>query len=226
MKIVRAFIAAALIPVVAALGYELFYLMVAMANRITVTTLPFWLGLGVYGLFQIILAKPLRTYVFGHELTHALAGVLSGAKIKGFTVSASGGSVTLTKTNVWIALSPYFVPIYTVILLGVYWLAGRFWPMAPLYDWFLFGMGFTLSFHCALTWHALMQGQKDLEASGVFFSSVIILLANGIVMVLLLKLLFPGDVGLGRYLLDAAHRTGVIYQWIAENVWVLFQKMK
>src|ERR1035437_2598293 len=125
MKALRVIVAILLIPVVVSLLYGLFFLLVMMANNITVSTLPFWLGLGVYFLFQLIFAKPLRTYVFGHELTHALAGILCGAKVKNFNVAATGGSVCLTKTNIWIALSPYFVPIYTVILLCVYGIASH-----------------------------------------------------------------------------------------------------
>lgn len=226
MKVLRIVVALILVPVVVALMYELFFLFVMMANNISVSTLPFWLGLGVYFLFQLIFAKPLRTYVFGHELTHALAGLLSGAKIKNFKVSANGGSVSLTKTNVWIALSPYFVPIYTVILLCVYGIAGRLWPVAEYYSWFLFAMGFTLSFHFALTHYALLQGQKDLESFGVFFSTVIILLVNGLVIAGILKLLFPQEVTLSSYFMDVFHRTAIFYQWMVQKSWVVFQKMR
>lgn len=226
MKILRNIIALLLIPAVAALGYGLFDLLVTMAKNITVNSLPFWLGAGVYFLFQFIFLKPLKTYVFGHELTHALAGVLSGARIKKFNVSETGGSVVMTKTNLWIALSPYFVPMYTVIALCLYGIASRFWPVAPYYDWFLFAVGFTLSFHFALTHYALLQGQKDLESFGVFFSTVFILLVNGVVVAAILKLLFPQDVALGEWFMDVFHRTALLYQWTVQKTWIVFQKMR
>ncbi|MCX5778374.1 MAG: hypothetical protein NTU66_04045 [Elusimicrobia bacterium] len=226
MKYLRIVVALVLIPVVGAVMYELFYLVAGMAANITESTLPFWLGLGIYFLFQLIFAKPLRVYVFGHELTHALAGILSGAKIKKFNVAATGGSVVLTKTNIWIALSPYFVPVYTVILLCVYGVAGWWWPVSEYHSWFLFAMGFSLSFHFALTHYALMQGQKDLESFGVFFSAVIVLLVNGLVIAVLLKVLFPRDVVLSSYFAAAAGRTVLLYQWMGEKSWVVFQKMR
>ncbi len=40
---------------------------------------PFWIGVIVYFLFQV---KPMRTYVFGRELTYAITGLLSGVQIK------------------------------------------------------------------------------------------------------------------------------------------------
>ncbi|MGA2090956.1 MAG: hypothetical protein ABSH12_05800 [Endomicrobiales bacterium] len=226
MKVLRTVLALLLVPVVVALMYELFFLLVTMAKNITVSTLPFWLGLGVYFLFQLIFAKPLRTYVFGHELTHALAGLLSGAKIKKFNVSASGGSVELTKTSVWIALSPYFIPIYTVILLCVYGVATRLWQVSGYYSLFLFAMGFTLSFHFALTHYALLQGQKDLESFGVFFSSILILLVNCVVIAGILKLLFPQEVDLNAYFVHIFNRTLLLYQWMVQQSWAVFQKMR
>src|SRR5947207_3119399 len=73
-------------------------------------------GIVVYALFETIFTRPMRTYVFGHELTHALAAMAMGGKVHKFHVSAKGGSVTLSKTNFFVALAPYCIPIYTLFL--------------------------------------------------------------------------------------------------------------
>lgn len=229
MKYVRFLLALLLIPLAAALVWNFFYLVVGLGKSVSLSVVPFWVGLGGYFIFQVVFSRPIRTYVFGHELTHALVGLLSGARVKSFKVSASGGSVVLTKTNVWIALAPYFIPIYTLILIVLYWGAGRFWAMAPYHAYFLFAAGFTLSFHFGLTHFALAQGQSDLKQYGVFFSGVLIVLINCLAITILLKLLFPADVNLKAYLLGSWHNTTEtwcsIYRW-ANHSWTFCRTMK
>ena len=55
------------------------------------------LGIGVYFLFERFLTKPMNVYVFGHELTHAITGILSGAKVHSFKSSSKGGEVRLSR---------------------------------------------------------------------------------------------------------------------------------
>src|SRR5947209_7375633 len=72
----------------------------------------FYFAAGVfsYFAFQWIFFRPMRTYVFGHELSHAIAAWMSGAKVKHFHVSKKGGSVTVSKSNFFVALAPYILP--------------------------------------------------------------------------------------------------------------------
>src|ERR1700681_420898 len=74
----------------------------------------FFAGVGTYFAFQWAFFRPIRTYVFGHELTHALAAWMTGGKVKHFHVSKKGGSVTVTKTNFFVALAPYIIPLYAL----------------------------------------------------------------------------------------------------------------
>jgi len=210
MKYLRIITALLILPLVAGLGIGLFNVILNLGENVTQQAVPFWIGAISYFLFQVILARPVRTYIFGHELTHALAGLLSGARLKKFKVSTSGGSVVLTKTNIFITLAPYFIPIYTVFLILVYWIAGKFWPLEEYHAVFLFFSGSTLAFHFGLTHFALMQGQSDLKQFGVFFSGVFILLVNCIVMIALLKFLFPHEVWLKGYFIDSWKTTSAI----------------
>ena len=204
MAIVRIIIAVLLLPAVVAAVGGVGSIVVQLGNAVNDAAIPFWLGLGGYFVFQLIFFKPLRTYVFGHELTHAVAGLLSGARLKSFSVGKNGGSVVLDKTNLVIVLAPYFVPLYTLLVCACWWAAGFLWQTQAYRPWFLFLAGFTLSFHIALTVYALQQGQSDLDHFGPFFSGVVIVLVNCVIVVLLLKLVFPSEVNLQTYGLTTA----------------------
>src|SRR5438876_12395582 len=87
-------------------------------------------GVLVYVVFEGIFSRPMRTYVFGHELTHALASIAFGGQIHAFKVSEKGGSVSLSKTNFFVALAPYCIPIYTFFVFLIYWVSRRFHPFS------------------------------------------------------------------------------------------------
>ena len=77
-----------------------------------------WLSAGfmLFLVSWVFLPAPVRLYVLGHELTHALWGLAFGAKPSNLKVGLKGGSVMLTKSNVWITLAPYFFPFWTAIV--------------------------------------------------------------------------------------------------------------
>lgn len=213
-KYVKFFISLLLLPLVAAMAYNSFLLIVNLGRRVTTDAVPFWIGLGTYFLFQAIFFMPVKAYVFGHELTHALAGMLSGAKLKSFKVSSTGGSVVLNKTSIWITLSPYFIPIYTLVIIMVYWIGCKFWPWHQYHSYFLFATGFSIAFHFGLTHYALSQGQSDLKESGVFFSGLVILIINCFIIAVLLKMLFPAEVNIKLYFYESWHKIIASYKFI------------
>lgn len=187
---------------------------------------PFLGGFGVFGLAwafgRWVAEKPSgpagwaswlsrKLYVIGHELTHALAAWGSGAKVFGFKVGEKGGHVDLSHSNAFIALAPYCIPIYAVfVALG--WRAAL-WMKPELSltgeKIFLALMGMALSFHALKTFEVLWDNsQPDLSAAGgIVFSLAWIVLANGLVLLLLLKGLFPAHVSLLDSLKSVAHRT-------------------
>ena len=129
-------------------------------------------------LVWLFMPHPVRAYVVGHELTHALWGLLFGARVSNVKVGRSGGSVTLDKSNFLITLAPYFFPFYTVILLlagALVRLCVGFLPSPPV--WF-FLVGVTWSFHLTFTVSSLMERQPDIQEYGVLFSYGIILVFN------------------------------------------------
>ena len=141
-------------------------------------------GIAAFALAWFALSHPVRMYVLGHELTHALWGLLFGARPSDVRVSASGGSVKLTKSNMLITLAPYFFPFYTFIVIVVALITYAFFKPLPYLPLWLFLVGFTWSFHVLFTLETLGQRQPDVKLYGRIFSWTFIFLVNvGIVLV-------------------------------------------
>lgn len=132
-------------------------------------------------------------YVTAHELTHALAALFSGVRVRKISVKKNSGYVLLDSTNAFISLAPYIIPLYTLAVAAAYWLAGRFWDAAPLRPWFLAAAGFTLAFHLLHTADILAGPvQSDLrKAGGPVFSIPLLLLLNCLGLAAALKMIFP-----------------------------------
>ena len=142
-----------------------------------------------------------RFYVAAHELTHALAAVFSGVRVHKISVRSRSGYVLTDSTNSFISLAPYFIPLYTLSVAGVYWAACRFYSAAPLRPWFLAAAGFTLAFHLLHTADILSGPvQSDLKkAGGAVFSLPLLLLLNCLGLAAALKLMFPGLLSMKVY---------------------------
>jgi hypothetical protein len=212
-KTIKILLALALVPLCIAMVKVLINQLTAM-GEISPHQFYFLLGFVAYLAIQAIFFRPIRTYVFGHELTHAIWSVIFGGEIKDFKVSKHGGSVLLTKTNFIINLAPYFFPIYTVIVLLIYYGLGIFIDVKPYVSYMLFLLGFTLAFHLALTFYALATKQPDVVKTGVMFSLVIILLINVIVIIMVLKVVTPEKIHLGDFFKQSYTLTIKIWEWI------------
>ena len=176
-------------------------------------------GVSAFAMSWFALSHPVRMYVLGHELTHALWGLLFGARPSDVRVSASGGSVKLTKSNLLITLAPYFFPFYTFIVIVVALITYAFFRPLPYLPLWLFLVGFTWSFHILFTLETLGQRQPDVKLYGRIFSWTFIFLANvGIVLAWLASMTPLTFAELGQILLDRIVSTYVLlglYFWRA-----------
>ena len=160
--------------------------------------LSFVLGAGVYALIHYVWYDFSRMYVLMHEMTHALAALCCGSRIKDVSVGRDSGYVKMDKSNAFIVLAPYFVPGYVLLVVFGYMVGDLFTDLSAYRQVFLFLIGFFTAFHFIQTFKTLFEAdQPDLKlAGGKVFSVVIIGLANLMVLALLLKGIFPEQVDL------------------------------
>jgi hypothetical protein len=132
---------------------------------------------------------PVKMYVLGHELTHAIVALMFGARVSNLKVAASGGSVTVSKSNMMITLSPYFFPFYTILLALSAFITGLFVSTLPWKGVWFFFAGFTWFFHICFTLDSLIRRQPDILEFGRLFSYVMIWFFNvGCILVSLVAL--------------------------------------
>lgn len=179
--------------------------------------IPFLLGVVCYTLIYPVFRKPLLSYVIGHELTHVLGIWLYRGKIHNIKIAKSGGMVKADRVNIWIALLPYFFPIYTIIILGIYFILYIFSDMGRFYNWMVFILGLTWAFHFWMTIHVLRYNQPDIRYSGFLFSVVIIFTINIIVLALLLTFISP-ELSISEFAKQSFLKIKESYLWILRRL--------
>ncbi|MDR1784784.1 MAG: hypothetical protein LBQ99_03545 [Endomicrobium sp.] len=229
MRFLKNIFAFLLIPAIGAAGYVLSKYLLCLVGFAKSQYAPFWLGVVCYIIFQAAFYRPMRIYVFGHELSHAIVGILSGAKVKKFKVDKEFGSVVLTEDNVCIALAPYFFPIYTFAIIIIYIFLDWFVGIKSFYGYFLFLIGFSIAFHIVLTVYVLVTQQPDLKIYGVFFSFIVIFAVNVVMFTVIAALVFPKEVNFKEISFQIFVNIRNVYKSMyngALEVWLVFQKTK
>ncbi len=166
----------------------------ASTNFELILSVPVWYALMGIAIWIVIGGSKFFTnsliylYVLGHELTHVLAIIISRGKVTHFHVSLEGGMIKTDTSNLFVALAPYFIPLWTLvwgILAGLcYWI----WPCVQTEAFLYGGIGFWWAFHLFWTAWIIPLDQPDLKEHGTFFSLVIVYFSNLLVFILLLKL--------------------------------------
>ncbi len=136
--------------------------------------LGFFLFLGIW----FFLPLPLRLYILGHELTHALWGIVFGARVSKIKVNATNGYVKLSKSNLVITLAPYFFPFYTIIIVIIALITQIFIRPLPCPPAWMFAIGFSWCFHVCFTIKSLTVRQPDILEYGRLFSWNFIWIVN------------------------------------------------
>jgi hypothetical protein len=163
------------------------------------------------------LPRPILIYVFGHELTHALWVWLMGGRVSRFRVGPDGGHVVTTKANFWIALAPYFFPIYSILAIAIYGTLSLFLNMQP-YGRLLYAViGVTWAFHFTFTCWMIPKNQTDLTDQGTFFSLVVIYLVNLLLLSVML-ILVSQQITFESFGTDLLTNLGNFTQWMMELV--------
>lgn len=175
---------------------------------------------------------PLHVYVLGHELTHAVwVWLCRGQVLEKKMWSDQGGYIVTDTHNFWIALTPYFYPIYSLVVVTGYGFAaiffklagstGTFLTIAPL-QWLFLLLGITWAFHITFTIWMIPKGQTDLTTHGTFFSLVVIYLMNLLLLTLALLVVAPhmSFAGYGHHLCANAENFSEWAWKIIRAVWL------
>jgi hypothetical protein len=160
------------------------------------------IGFGLWVILFFVLPRPMRTYVLGHELTHAFWALLMGARVSRLRVSARGGSVNVSKSNWLITLAPYFFPFYTALAIVGAAALGLFVDLRPYEPLALGVVGLTYAFHVTFTVAMLLQRQPDILEHGRLFSYSIIAILNAL--------------GIGCWIVAAGHPAPADYAALLE----------
>ncbi len=182
-------IGACMIPLCIAAGKTLWHMLGGGSHPfqdISAST-PAWFfcgGLLLWVFTYGILPRPVRIYVLGHELTHALGAWISGGSARRFRVGAKGGSVMVTSDNFFVVLAPYFFPIYSALLLAAYFCSALFIDPQPRHSWWMAALGISWGFHLTFTISALWRPQSDINIYGALFSYGMILFLNLVMLAL------------------------------------------
>ncbi len=186
-KFLKVLLGLALLPLCAGFTWQLGVQIFSTAYK---PMLPYYFLAGglSYLTMHLLFKKPILTYVFGHELTHALFAVLFGGSVKSFQAGERGGRVTVTKSNFIITLAPYFFPLYTAIAILFYGLAAAAGSAGGV-GLSVFVVGASFSFHIVLTSVFLQEDQSDIREHGAFFSFPLIYLFNIVFAAFLLHVL-------------------------------------
>ncbi|MBM3861712.1 MAG: hypothetical protein FJ395_18975 [Verrucomicrobia bacterium] len=227
MKWIKLLVAIALLPACAGITLAAWTTAHRILPKATDTTSLALLG--GYALWLVIfvaLPKPTRTYILGHELTHAFWALLMGARVGNIDVRKTSGRVQISKTNWFITLAPYFFPFYAMLFIALFFIAHWIGNLTAWF-WVLFALvGFGWSFHVTFTLMILFTvSQPDVKSQGVLFSAVVIYAMNLLTMLITATALFPAlrftDLGAGLW-----QNTLVSYGWTLDKLLLLWQHVR
>jgi len=227
MRWVKFFVAVLLLPAcagVTCVAWQACHVLLAGTNF--GPAMAFGAGYLLWLLVFVFLPKPVRTYVLGHELTHAVWALLMGARVSGLKVRKAGGQVRTSKTNWAIALAPYFFPFYAVLFMAGFFIVHAIWNLTA-YFWILFFLvGLGWSFHVTFTIMVLVTvSQPDVKSQGALFAAVVIYMMNLLTMIVIATLL-SHSLTFGRLAQAFGDNLPASYVWTLDKFAMLWEYMR
>ena len=138
-----------------------------------------------------------------------------GGRVSRFRVGREGGHVVTNRNNFWIALAPYFFPLYSILAIAIYGALSLFLDMQP-YGRLLYAIiGATWAFHFTFTCWMIPKNQTDLSDQGTLFSLVVIYLMNLLLLSVMLILASP-QISFVAFGVDLLTNLSHFAQWVVE----------
>ncbi len=132
-------------------------------------------GGALYALFHLVVRKPERMYLWGHEFAHLLTAKLFLREVRSFHItSRTGGKVVIDRTNVLIDLAPYVFPLYSIAAAAAAVLLRGASPAVPTA--YLAVASFLYAMHLAFSAEGFVDRQPDVTRSGRVFSAGVVAL--------------------------------------------------
>jgi len=196
-KLLRFILLLPFIPLICAFSYEAFLFFKGIEVKDIVF---FLLGIGVYLLVYVVLLSGRIGFLetLEHELTHAAASLAVFHMPRKLVVDPEGGGkkagVTETIGCFWVALAPYFLPLFTLPLLLLE-------PVVPSpFDRIVDSLiGFTLAFHYVRLGKDLRVKQSDITDTGAIFSFFVSVFLNLVFLVVVLAAVTGNYSGILEY---------------------------
>jgi hypothetical protein len=214
MRIVKLVVGILAIPVMFGVTYA-FYTNIITVSQLSGILSYFVWGIVSYVFLHLLFYKPTFFYVLGHEAVHAVFAWIMGGKINSFTVNKEGGSVSTDKSNTFIELSPYFVPIYAIILMAIYFVISYSYKINGAA--FVYLIGFALAFHVIMTIEVMKIRQPDILKSGYLFSIVFVYVLNIIIIALLFSLMFR-SFSAKQFFIDSWNASKMVYMAVLRQL--------
>jgi hypothetical protein len=162
----------------------------------------------------LLLGRFLRFFhVFEHEVTHLVTGLVFFIQPRQLVASESGGRMEMYGNNFIVSLAPYFVPLFSLVLMA----------LMPLLDstvsvYACGVLGFATGYHVITNLQEFSLQQPDIRSHGLVFSTLICLLGNVIALGVVagfLQRAWPGSWG---YLKSGARETAAITEFFSAQV--------
>ncbi|NLI10739.1 MAG: hypothetical protein GX447_08315 [Elusimicrobia bacterium] len=145
----------------------------------------------LYVRFPEFFRKP---YILAHELSHAMAGIILGNKIKKIKIKSDSGYVSFgAKPDFITSLAPYIFPFYCALFALIFFAISLFADIKHWRNIFLAAQGFFICFHAANTISVMTSDlQSDFKKTkSVFLSYMAVFFLNLIFFAFIIKMLFP-----------------------------------
>jgi len=152
-------------------------------------------------------------HVFEHEVTHLVTGLVFFIQPRQLVASESGGRMEMYGNNFIVSLAPYFVPLFSLVLMA----------LMPLLDgsvsvYACCVLGLVTGYHVISNVQEFSLQQPDIRSHGLIFSTAICLWGNIIALGVVagfLQQAWPGSWG---YLKSGARETAAIVEFFATQL--------
>lgn len=228
-KLIRLLVLVLLAPLICSFALEAWLFLVSNVKFEHIK----WFALGflLYIIIYPFMAQKRKEVFedFEHELAHAVVGFVFLKGTRKFIVNPRPQPIDSTteegsrvafdppvEPNFLIALAPYYLPTFTVLLLMIEPIV--FYPIHEVID---FLIGFTLALHCVSLLKNFRLIQTDITRVGVIFSFVVTCILNTVILVITLCVVSSDYASILRYFESSLARTMESYEMVYQKLKML-----